>query len=162
MNNWLGRMRGMVWLCLTWAAAWAIAGLLIGVTSLVTPFLPWDAFFNVFDAPLPALGLPGFIGGAIFSVVLGLGENRRRLEELSLARFGAWGALAGLLLSLVPAAMVSVGLATLNRPDSLWKLTTAISGPLTLMGAVSGAGSLLLARTARPWRTLLARLLASA
>ena len=161
MSNWLGRMRGMAWLCLTWTAGWAVAGLLIGVTSLVTPFLPWDAFFRVFDAPLPALGLPGFIGGAIFSVVIGLGENRRRLEELSLARFGAWGALAGLLLSLVPAAMAAVGLATLNRPDSLWKLTAFIGGPLTLMGAVSGAGSLLLARTARPRRTLLARLLAS-
>jgi len=42
--------------------------------------------------------------------------------------------------------MAAVGLATLNRPDSLWKLTAFIGGPLTLMGAVSGAGSLLLAR----------------
>lgn len=124
------------------------------------PFLPWDSFFKVFDAPLPALGMPGFIGGVFFSVLTGLAERRRSFEELSLSRFGVWGAAAGLLLSLVPAAMVSAGLATLNRPDNMWQLTALISGPLTLLGALSGFGSLLLARAARPWRALLTRLLA--
>lgn len=160
MSNWPLRLRGMAWMCLTWAAGWAVTGLLIGVTSLVTPFLPWDAFFRVFDAPLPALGMPGFIGGALFSIVIGTAEHRSRFEDLSLGRFGAWGAAAGLLLSLVPAAMVSVGLAELNHPDfSLWKLTAVISGPLTLLGAVSGAAALQLARKARLWRKLLLQLL---
>lgn len=162
MNNWLRRILGMVGMCLTWTAGWAVTGLLIGIASLLLPFLPWDSFFRVFDAPLPALGMPGFIGGAFFSVLIGLAERRRGFESLSLGRFGAWGAAAGLLLSLVPAAMVSVGLATLNRPADLWQLTALISGPLTLLGAVSGAGSLLLARTARPWRNLLACLLDNA
>jgi hypothetical protein len=152
----------LIWMGVTWAAGWAAAGLLIGVSSLVTPWLPWDAFFRIFDAPLPALGLPGFIGGALFSIVIGLAERRNRFEELTLPRFGAWGALAGLLLSLVPAAMVFAGLAELNRPDlSLWKLTALISGPLTLLGAISGAAALLLARLARLWRTPLLQLLAS-
>lgn len=162
MNNRLRWILGMVGMCFTWAAGWAITGLLIGVASLLLPFLPWDSFFKFFDAPLPALGMPGFIGGAFFSVLIGLAERRRGLAALSLARFSGWGAAAGLLLSLVPAALVSVGLATLNRPDGLWQLTAVISGPLTLLGAVSGFGSLLLSRVARPWRTLLARLLASA
>jgi len=162
MSNWQLRLRGMVWMCLTWAAGWAVAGLLIGVTSLVTPFLPWDAFFRVFDAPLPALGMPAFIGGGLFSIVIGFAERRSRFEDLSLGRFAAWGAAAGLLLSLVPAAMVAVGLASLNRPEyGLWKLTALISGPLTLLGAVSGVASLHLARMTRLWKTLLLQLLAS-
>ncbi|OGR81041.1 MAG: hypothetical protein A2X32_08850 [Elusimicrobia bacterium GWC2_64_44] len=160
--NWLLRLRGLAWLCLNWAVGWAVAGLLIGVTSLVTPFLPWDAFFRVFDAPLPALGLPGFIGGAIFSILIGLAERGNKFEELSLPRFGAWGAAAGLLLSLVPAAMAAAGLATINHPEhGVWKLTALIGGPLTLLGAASGAASLLLARLARLWRTPLLQLLAS-
>lgn len=162
MSNLLLRLRGLVWMSLTWAAGWAIAGLLVGAASLATPFLPWDAFFRVFDAPLPALGMPAFIGGAIFSIVIGTAEHRSKFEELSLGRFAAWGAAAGLLLSLVPAAMVGVGLASLNHPEfGLWKLTALISGPLTLMGAVSGAAALQLARMARLWRTLLLQLLAS-
>lgn len=160
MKNWTRWVFGLGGLGLTWAAGWAMTGLLIGVASLLLPFLPWDPFFEFFDAPLPVLGTPGFIGGLFFSVLIGLGESGRGFETLTLARFGIWGAAAGLMLSLVPAAMASVGLATLNRPDSLWKLTAMISGPLTLLGAVSGFGTLLLARLARPWKTLLARLLA--
>ena len=163
MKNWLLRLRGVVGLCLTWAAGWAIAGLLIGVTSLLLPWLPWDSFFKVFDAPLPALAMPGCIAGAFFSLVIGLAERGRGFEALSLARFSGWGAAAGLLLSLVPAAMVSVGLATLNRPDfGLWRMTAVVSGPLILLSALSGSASLLLARRARPWRTLLGQLLGSA
>ena len=160
MKNWLPRLRGVVGLCLTWAAGWAIAGVLIGVTSLLLPWLPWDSFFRVFDAPLPALALPGCIAGAFFSLVIGLAERRRGFDALSLAGFSGWGAVAGLLVSLVPAAMVSAGLATLNRPGfDLWRMTAVISAPLILLGAVSGCASLLLARRARPWRTLLVQLL---
>lgn len=159
MNNWLQRIRGAIGICLSWAAGWAATGLLIGVSSLLLPRLPWDAFFRVFDAPLPALGMPGAIAGAFFSVLIGFAEQRR-FEDLSLPRFSAWGALAGLLLSLVPAAMASAGLADIEHPDfGLWRLTAMISGPLTLLGAVSGCALLLLARRARPWRTLLSQLL---
>lgn len=159
MNATIKAVTGAAGLSLTWAAGWAAAGLLTGAASLVTPFLPWDAFFRVFDAPLPALGMPGAIAGAIFSALIRIGENRCSFEVLSLGRFGAWGAAAGLLLCLVPAAMASVGLATLNPPGGLLRLTALISVPLISLGAVSGAASLLLARLARPWRTLLTRLL---
>jgi hypothetical protein len=135
---------------LIWAAGWALVGVLIGVTSKVLPGLPfWDAFFDIFDAPLPALAIPGFAGGVLFAMVLGIAGRRRRLEELSLPRFAAWGALGGLLLSLVPAALVAVGLASLGRPDlGLWQITAAISAPLILLSAVSASVSLLLARKA--------------
>jgi hypothetical protein len=38
-------------------------------------------------------GVFGFTGGTIFSSVLSLAEGRRSLEQLSLPRFVAWGAL---------------------------------------------------------------------
>lgn len=151
MTKWLRRLRGAVLTGLIWAIGWAIAGILIGVSSLLLPGLPWDAFFQVFDAPLPALAVPGFVGGALFSIVLGIAGRRRRFSELSLPRFTAWGALGGLLLSLVPATMVGVGLASVERPEpGLWAFTAMIVVPLMLLSAASAAVSLLLARmTAR-------------
>jgi hypothetical protein len=131
---------------LTWAAAWAIGGLLIGVSSVLLPFLPWNVFFDVFDAPLPALGVPGFVGGILFSAVLGIAGRRRRFGDLSVPRFAAWGALGGLLLCLVPAAMIAAGLATPAPDLDLWRATAIICIPFTLLGAASAAGSLVLAR----------------
>ena len=146
----LRRIRGAVGMGLTWALGWALAGVLIGVSSVLLPGLPWDAFFRVFDAPLPALAVPGFIGGVIFSTVLGIAGRGRRFRELSLSRFTAWGAVAGALLSLVPAAAVGAGLATYNGPDAmgLWITTAAFASPLTLLSAASAAGTLVLARMA--------------
>ena len=162
MMKWLICVRSAVGMALTWAAGWAVTGVLIGVTSMLLPGLPWDVFFKFFDAPLPALAVPGFLGGALFSVVLVIMERRRSFAELSLVRFSAWGAVSGLLLSLVPAALAAAGLATLNNPDlGPRQITAIITGPLTVLGAVSAFGSLILARRARPWRTVLARLLAS-
>jgi hypothetical protein len=160
MKNWAWRVLGMAGLCLTWAAAWAAGGLLIGAASLLLPFLPWEAFFRVFDAPLPALGLPGFIGGGFFSLLVWFAERRRGAQALTFARFCAWGAMAGILVSLVPAALVSAGLATLNSPGfDLWKMTAIIGLPLALLGAASGLLSLTLAKAAGPWRKLLSCLL---
>ncbi len=146
MKKWLRRFRGAVGMGLTWAVGWALFGVLIGVTSVLLPGLPWDLFFEVFDAPLPALAIPGFVGGALFSTVLGIAGRRRRFDELSLPRFGALGAVGGLLLSLVPAAFVAVGLPSANV--DLWLFTAVIMGPVTLLSAISASGSLMLARMA--------------
>jgi hypothetical protein len=146
MRKWLRRIRGVVGMGLTWAAGWAVVGVLIGVTSILLPGLPWDAFFEVFDAPLPALAVPGFFGGVFFSAVLGIAARRRRFDQLSLPQFAAWGAVGGVLLSLFPAALVVVGLATPAPGLDLWLLTATISGPLALLSAVSASGSLALAR----------------
>ena len=149
MTSWLRRMRGAIGMGLTWALAWAGVGMLIGVTSLLLPGLPWDAFFEIFDAPLPALAVPGFVGGAIFSVVLGVAGRHRRFEQLSLSRFTLWGAIGGVLLSLAAAAMVLLGLASLgDGARGLWQLTAIVSGPLVLLSAASAAGTLALARKA--------------
>ena len=151
MSRLLKRIRGALGMGLTWAAGWAVFGLLIGISSRILPFIPWDAFFEVFDAPLPALAVPGFVGGVLFSIVLGTLGNRRSFSELSLAKFTAWGAVGGVLLSLVPAAMVGVGLASLGGEGgpSLLQLTATIMVPLTALCAGSAAGSLWIARRAQ-------------
>jgi hypothetical protein len=151
MTKWLRRVRGAVGMGLTWAVGWALFGLLIGVSSKLFPGLPWDSFFKVFDAPLPALAVPGFFGGVLFSIVLGVAGRRRGFDQLSVPRFIAWGAVGGLLLSLVPAGLVAVGLASIGSPDALglWQLTAVISAPLILLSAGSASGSLILARKAQ-------------
>ncbi|MGH7712595.1 MAG: hypothetical protein ACREOG_14990 [Gemmatimonadaceae bacterium] len=146
MKKLLRRIRGAVGMGLTWAVAWALVGVLIGVTSLLLPGLPWDRFFEVFDAPLPALAVPGFFGGALFSIVLGVAARRRRFAELSLPLFAVCGAVGGLLLSQVPNAMVVLGLATAAEDVNLWRLTAIISGPFALLGAASACITLMIAR----------------
>lgn len=149
MRNWLRRIRGAIGMGLTWAVGWALTGLAIGVASIALPFLPWHLFFDVFDAPLPAMAVPGFFGGIFYSIVLGIAGRRRRFDELSLPRVAAWGAIGGLLLALFPSFLVLVGLASLGRPEaSLIGLTAFISVPFMLIGAGSATGSLMLARRA--------------
>lgn len=144
---WLRRMRGALGMGITWAIAWGLFGLSIGVSSVLLPFLPWwDVFFKFYDAPLPSLALPGFIGGMIFSVVLGVVARHRRFHELSMAKFTAWGALGGALLGLVPTTLVLVGLGTLAPGIQLWALTAVIVPPMVLLCAGSAAGSLAIAR----------------
>lgn len=148
--KWLRRIRGSVGMGLAWAAAWAIAGLAIGVASILFPGLPWDAFFDVFDAPLPALAVPGFFGGVFFSTVLGIAGRRRRFSELSLPRFAVWGAVGGMLLTLFPLALVAVGLASTEGSDtSMWQSLAVVGGPFVLLSAASAAGTLLVARRAQ-------------
>ena len=147
MKKWLRRIRGAVGTGLTWAAGWAVAGVLIGVTSKLLPFLPWDSFFKVFDAPLPAFAIPGFFAGVFFSIVLGIAGRRRGFRELSLPRFAAWGAVGGLLLTLFPFALVALGLASREGSDmGAWRISAIISGPFILLSALSAWGSLMLAR----------------
>jgi hypothetical protein len=149
MKKWLRRIRGAVGMGLTWAAGWAVAGVLIGVTSKLLPGLPWDFFFEVFDAPLPALAVPGFFGGVFFSAVLGIAGRRRRFRELSLPRFAAWGAVGGLLLILFPFALVAVGLASREGSDiGTWQIIATIGGPFILLSAASASVTLMLARIA--------------
>ena len=146
MPKWLRRIRGAVGMGLTWAAGWGLVGLLIGVTSLLLPGLPWDRFFEVFDAPLPALAVPGFVGGAIFSVVLGFVARRRRFSELSMPLFAVCGAVGGLLLAQIPNTMVVLGLGTAAAGVNLWRLTMLASGPFALLGAASACITLMIAR----------------
>ncbi|MEK9508779.1 hypothetical protein WI460_11330 [Gemmatimonadota bacterium Y43] len=142
MSRWLHRLRGALGMGVTWGLAWALAGILIGVAY--TLGVPLDWFLEVFDAPLPALAVPGFFSGASFSLVLGVAGRNRRFDELSLPGFTAWGALGGVLLSLVP--LSAVGLFT--------PVGAVVAGTLGVLGGASAAGTLLIARTAEEPRAL--------
>jgi hypothetical protein len=150
MKKWLRRVRGAVGTGLVWAVGWAFAGVLIGVSTILLPGLPWDSFFYVFDAPLPALAIPGFFGGVFFTIVVGIAGRRRRFSELSLPRFAAWGAVGGLLLILFPFALVAVGLASREGSTlGTWQIIATISGPFILLSAACASVSLLIARKAQ-------------
>ena len=68
MKKWLRRIRGALGMGLIWAAGWALVGVLIRLGWSLG--VPMEWFVEVFDAPLPALAVPGFFGGAVFSTVL--------------------------------------------------------------------------------------------
>ena len=133
MKKWLRRILGAVGMSLTWAAGWGLVGVLIGMFV--------DPHGSIDDMWVVTLGVPGFLGGVVFSAVLGIAEGRRRFDELPLSRFGAWGALAGLLLGVLPFAVGSP-----NSELPPWVLGVVIIGSMTLMSAVSAVGSALLFR----------------
>src|SRR5688572_25247691 len=145
MTGWARRIRGAIGMGVTWAFCWAVCGLLIGLSSVLLPFLPWEIFFSVFDAPLPALAIPGFFGGVLFSIVLGVLGHDRKFHELSLKKFAMWGAVGGLLLCLVPVLAFSTAPGEFAR---LLPAVAVIAGPFALLGAASASGTLLVARKA--------------
>ncbi len=133
MKKWLRRIRGALGMGLTWAAGWSgvfVILMLVGVFGTLG-LLDYVRFAVLF-------GMEGFVGGAVFSVVLGITEGRRRFDELSLRRFAFWGAVGGLLVSMATAWVIGSQLAD-----------AVIAGVvMTLTGAGSAAGSLALARRA--------------
>lgn len=142
---WLRRIRGAIGMGLTWALGWAAVGVLIGLVSKLMPFVPLDWFFEVFDAPLPALAVPGFFGGAFFSIVLGIAGRGRKFSELSLTRFTAWGALGGVLLTLFPLILVDEG--PVVAAQGVGKTLLLAMGPLVFLSAASAWSILKLARS---------------
>ncbi len=112
MKELLGRIGGAVGMGLAWAVGWAVLGALIGVIS---GFLgvPEESGLD----PWTALATPGFVGGVIFSAVLWLAEGGPRFSELPLRRLAAWGAVAGLVLGVLPFV-----LGTLTSKHPLWFL----------------------------------------
>lgn len=130
---------------LTWAALWLVLAVLIGTIS--ESLSGYSIEKNHLD-PLMALAMPGFIVGAIFSTVLWFAGGSRRLDELSLPRLAAWGAVVGLLMG-----VLSFGLGTLSDKFPLWLGVVIIIGCSTLLSTVSAIGSGLLFRYAARHRT---------
>ena len=142
MKQWLRRVRGAVGMGLTWALVWAPVAVLVG-TQIVDPDNSMDEMWVMIGA------LPGFLSGVIFSALLGIAAGRRRLDELSIARVGGWGAAAGLLIGILPFVL---GDSEGGRP--VWPLAVVVITSITLLGAVSAAGSLALAQRARTRESL--------
>jgi hypothetical protein len=133
MKKWLRRIRAAVTMGLLWAVPWAIVAVLIG--WVVDPNESMDEMWFLIGA------YPGFLGGVLFSIVLSIAERRRRLDDLSVRRFGAWGALAGLVIGVLPFL-----LGTPAPGIEVARLATVVIGSFTVMSAASAAGSLALAR----------------
>ncbi len=140
MNKRLRRIRAAVGMGLTWAAGWAPIGLVLGLVIGGNRRIPDGFPADDWVMPLAALG---FLGGAIFSSVLRIAAGRRGFDELSLPRFGAWGAGGGLLLGVLAVAAwrLDAGFGPV-----LWLPAAAMIGSATLLSAVSASGSLALAR----------------
>lgn len=132
MKKWMRRIRGAIGMGVTWALAWFGAGMALLV--VVGP--------DAADVPFPlGFGLLGFLAGSLFSGVLAIVERRRSFDELSLPRFAGWGAVGGLLFSV----LFVVAVATFGND----RLDLLVLGPVfALAGAGSAAGSLALARRA--------------
>jgi hypothetical protein len=136
----LRRIRGAIGMGLTWAAGWAPIGAVLGaVLHLVLPGSPLG-LGSVMALNAVSLAALGFVGGAVFSAILRVAEGRRRFDQLSLPRFAAWGAVGGLILG--------GAAATIGMWGGGWLLGTGMMGAATILGAVSAAGSLALARGA--------------
>jgi hypothetical protein len=136
MNSWIRRLRGAAVMGLTWAILWGMLG---GVMELLANFIPP---LNEVDMWIQGLAIPGFVAGAIFSVVLRVAGRGRKFSELSLPRFAAWGAAGGLLLG---GSLFALSVASSGFPE-FWFRTAVILGTLTTVSAASAAGTLALAR----------------
>jgi hypothetical protein len=129
VGKWMRRIRGVIGIGVTWAAAWALVG-----------SVPrWLFGFNT-DAPFPIIfGVLGFIAGVIFSGLLMLAEGRRGFDEMKISRFAAWGGVGGVLLSAIFTRIASLGFGEV----------LAIVPTFAVACAISASGSLALARRAR-------------
>jgi hypothetical protein len=132
--------RGALVMGLTWAAAWG--GVIGGGIELLANIIPDLAFARWADIWIFELGIPGFFTGAAFSLLLSLSERSRSFEQLSLGRFAALGAAAGLIFTGLLATM-SLGSTTL---PNLLARATLISIPVAALGAATSSSVLLLAR----------------
>ena len=141
MKKWLRRIRGAVGMGLTWAAGWAPVGVLLGLVMGALSGLPMGSLVDVWVITMVVLG---FLG-ATFSAVLRMAEGRRRFDDLSLRRFGAWGASGGLLLGMLA---VAAGLVGAGFEPGLFLRDVVIITAATLLSGGCAAGSLALARRA--------------
>ena len=122
------RIRGAVGVGVVWGVAWLGVGL---VLLLIVGFGAADVPFPLF------FGFLGFLAGATFSGILGILGRRRRFGEMSLPRFAVWGALGGLLLSVI-----------VNFAAGLGGDMLVVASVFALAGAISAMGTLALARRA--------------
>lgn len=143
MMGWLRRVRGAIGMGLTWAVGWSPVGALMGAVLWALYFDGWGIGPGTVVGGYTGLfaGL-GFLGGAIFSMVLRIAEGRRRFDQLTLPRFALWGGVGGLILGVLTVTLPIVGF------SGVTPLTVAVAGAASLLGAGSAAGTLALARRA--------------
>lgn len=139
MKRWLKRIPGAVGMAIVWAVTWAVVGAL--KEMLVDPIGTLNKLWLG-----PPIGVfPGFVGGLLFSALLAIAAGDRRLEDLTAREAGAWGGLVGFVLGSLPIVI--------NQPPAeypAWLVAAVVVGSMTLLGALSAAGSLAIARWSAP------------
>ena len=140
MKSWVRRLRGAIGMGISWAIAWTPLGALLGAgLYFALPVLPAGALLlEAMWVNGVVMGVLGFVGGTIFSGYLSLTEGSRRFDELSIPRFARWGALGGVTLGTLGAALGLWG--------AIGGVGPVIVGVATLLGAASAAGTLAIAR----------------
>lgn len=133
--EWLSGVPGAVVMALAWAVVWGPVAMLAAL--IVDPDGSMDEMWVGIGA------YTGFLSAAILWVVLAIAERRRRLDELPLPRAAAGGALAGLLVGLIPFVLANPAPA-----PSRETLAAVVIPAVTLMSALSAVGWVLLLRTA--------------
>ena len=137
MAKWLRHIRGAVLMGLAWVGVWAPIGVLIGLIV--------DSDGAMDEMWVAVGGYPGFLCGAVFFTVLGVPEDSLRFDlsnELPLSRVCAKGATSGVLVGMLPFVLGSIETGVLP----VWLLGVLIIASITLLSAVSAAGSLALAK----------------
>ena len=133
--TWLRHLRRAFLTALTWGVLWAPLGVFAGIV--------WDPNDSM-DEPWIALGAyPGFLCGLVFCAALAIVDGRRRLDELSPARAGAWGALSSALLIAIPMTGLT---GTVNTEHPFWQWRFMIVGAVILLSSISAVGTVLVAR----------------
>ena len=137
MPRWLRIIRGMIGMGLTFSVG-------VGVVASMVAVLPWLLLGGDREMIrlVVASSIWAFPIGVAFSGVMAMTARGLPFDKLSLPRFAALGAGAGLLL---------FGVLALNAWDA-WSVSTAIANAtiFVLLGGGSATASLLLARRARP------------
>jgi hypothetical protein len=139
MNKWLRRIRGAIKMGLTWAVVWFGAGMIMMLGFLLVTGSTGA------DVPYPlGFGALGFLAGVTFSGIVVIGEGRRRFDQMSMPRFAGWGAVGGLLFSVIFVFAVAALAEGATFIQNLVFLGPLFAG----IGAGSGSGLLALARRA--------------
>ena len=132
MEKWLIRICRAAAMGLGWGVAWVPVSVIVG--GLIDPD-------DSMDEPWLIAGmLAGFPCGVVFSAVAGIADGRRALDQLSVSWAGARGVVSGLLVG-----GLWLVVALLSDPPK-WLLEGIVVGSVTLLSAVSGVGTALLAR----------------
>ena len=134
MAKWLRHIRGAILMGLAWAAAWGPIGVLIGLIV--------DSDGSMDEMWVAVGGYPGFLCGAVFFAALGVSEDCLGFDELPLSRVCAKGSISGVLVGVLPFVWGSIETGALPA----WLLGVLILASITLLSAVSAAGSLALAK----------------
>ena len=135
------RVRSALIIAGLWAVAWLPVGIGLGLGFGWLHLPPRDSLEAIYLACWPVFGA---LSGGVFSLVFATLERRRAFDQLSTLRTALWGMLGG---STVPIALIV--LTRISPNIGLNRQAPPVFASMAILGAVCGAGMLLLARRGR-------------